>query len=163
MCIRDSSVSGKIKITGTWERVAYIGWCYSEKSKSNYTLLGTGEYAKCKFYSTDEGAKRAQTLIGQHSDMYSAVNVLNYATIGYPYVASINNCKWYMDNVPDASNPKPGYVIVGKDAAHCAVIDKEGDKFIHTNPVTKTVSTTSMSMIKNYFKNGYVFKDYNCK
>ncbi|MDR3548385.1 MAG: hypothetical protein P4M11_09010 [Candidatus Pacebacteria bacterium] len=59
------------------------------------------------------------------------------------------------------SQIKPGFLIIGEDGKHCAVVDKEGDKFVHVNPNTKKVALTPLSRIGEFFKDGYIVKDYS--
>ena len=156
------AVKGEVIISGTIQKATYTGWCYRDETKTNYTISAEGIHRDCWFYTPEEGAKRVQFLIGESVETYHAVHVVNYATIGYPYLGPVQSCKYYLDNVKNATGPKAGFVIVGKDGAHCAIIDKEGDKFVHSNPQTKKVGPTPMNLIDTFFKNGYVFKDYTC-
>jgi len=153
---------GKVVIEGTWDHAAYSGWCYDTQSKTNYSMAASCVFNKCMFYPPLEAAKRAQTLVGEKAEDYKAVHVLNYATIGYAYSNTLQNCKWYADNMQTVSKAGPGLVIVGHDASHCAIVDKEGHKFIHTHPEKKVVAITPLSQIQTYFKKGYDFKDYAC-
>lgn len=155
-------VEGKVKVTGTWSNINYDGYCYSKDLKLNWTIHSTGSSVKCPFYTPAEGAVKVMALVGQKAEAYQPVNVVNYATTGFSYIYGATNCGWYLNNTKTSNSPKPGFLIVGNKGEHCAVIDRDGDKFVHSNPAKKQVTLTPMSMIKEFFKNGYVFKDYTC-
>lgn len=151
---------GPIKVSGTWTKTAHFsGWCYDSEAKTNYSLNANGVYTKTPFYNFTEAAGRAQILVGQPSSNYQPVHVLNFAVIGYPYINTMKDCKAYLP-FKNATESKPGYLVVAKDGAHCAILDKEGDKFIHTNPTKKLVEATPMSLINTFFPKGYNFKLY---
>ncbi len=156
------SPQGKVIVEGTWDHAAYSGWCYDTNSKTNYSLVGSGVFNKCMYYTPLEAGKRAQTLVGEKAEDYQAVHVLNYAAVGYAYINTIKNCKWYADNMKTAPKSGPGFIIVGHDASHCAIIDKDGDNFIHSHPDKKAVVITPLSQINTFFKKGHDFKDYTC-
>jgi hypothetical protein len=153
-------LQGKIQVTGSMLKNAHFhGWCFDPKAKRNYTIQAQGDYTKSPLYNTTEAALRAKILVGQSAEAYQPVHVLNFAVIGFPYITMIKNCTFYQQ-FKNATEAKPGYLIVGNDGKHCAIVDKEGDKFIHSNPVKKQVTINPNSMIKDFFKGGYTFKLY---
>ena len=153
-------LQGQIHISGQWQKNAhYHGSCYDVASKKNYSVEAQGEYTLTPFYLPAEAAARAQLLVGQSAEAYQPVHVLNFAIIGYPYITMIKNCTFY-EQFKNATASKPGYIVYGNDGAHCAIVDKEGDKFIQSNPAKKQVTMNPMSMLKDFFKNGYTFKLY---
>jgi hypothetical protein len=154
-------LTGVISIRGTWQKIRFTGVCEDPKTKARWILDATAHKAECPFYLPHEAAQRADVLVGESGEVYKAVHVLNYAIWGFPYIESVNSCQSYLDNFPDANEIKPGYLIVGKDGQHCGIFDREGDKFIHSNPTKKQVTLTPNTMIPDYFKNGYVLKSYN--
>jgi hypothetical protein len=155
-------MKGEVRITGTFQKAEYYGWCYHEATKQNFSITATGNYVKCPIYLPPEAAVRARILVGEKAEGYQPIHVLNFAVMGYPYINSIANCSWWLDKFTNQTAPKPGYVIVGKDGAHCGILDKEGDKVIHSNPAKKLVTETPLSLINEFFKNGYVLKEYHC-
>lgn len=156
-------LSGTVVIEGTYQKASYVGACTNDDTKIEYKMKASGVYSACRvLFSQPESAKRAQTLVGAKAELYKAVHVLDYAYMGYPYLGPVADCKYYNENFKDAAKSGPGLAIVGKDNAHCAIIDAEGDKFIHSNPGKKEVTLTPLSMINDYFKKGYVFKDVKC-
>ena len=153
-------LQGQIHVNGQWKgKIHYHGSCVDLASKKNYTVEAQGEYSSTPFYLPAEAAVRAQLIVGQSDEAFKPVNVLNFAVIGYTYINMIKNCTFYAQ-FKNATESKPGYVVLGNDGAHCAVVDKEGDKFIHSNPAKKQVTMNPMSMLKDFFKNGYTFKLY---
>ena len=151
---------GKVKLTGTLTDVTYHVDCEDKASKIHWEITGKAKASKCTQYSPIEAAVRAKDTIGKHAEDFSAVQVVNYAIIGYKY--TIGKCKDYLDNFKKVDKSSAGFAIVGKDGEHCGIMDKDGDKFIHTNPVKKLVDETPLAMAKNFFKNGYVFVDCSC-
>ena len=153
---------GTAMITGTWEKAIYNCSCQDATGATKYTAVANGEKSPCAFYNMTEAATRAQYLVGLKSDDYGPAHVLNHAVYGYPYITAYN-CKYYHDSFGKITkDAKAGVVIVGNDSAHCAIIDKEGDKFIQSNPVKKEVTINPLTMLKDYFKKGYVYKEYKC-
>ena len=59
-----------------------------------------------------------------------------------------------MKMFPNTDKAAPGMIIVGKDGKNCAIIDNEGDKFIHSNPIKKVVTETPLVMVNQFFTNG---------
>jgi len=158
--LKSMKLIGQIRVSGQWLKNAnFQGWCADLATKKNYTVQAEGVYSKSPLYNPPEAAVRAQLLVGQTAENYQPVHVLNFAAIGYPYVNMIKNCTFYLQ-FKNATEAKPGYFIVGNDGAHCAIVDKEGDKFIQSNPAKKLVTLNPVSMIKDFFKNGYNYKVY---
>ena len=156
------AATGSVKINGTWNEAYYHATCDHPKTRVHWEIHALGKHSNCSTYSPEEAAVRSKTLIGQAAEVFRPVHVLNYAIIGHPYIPSFKDCAAYIPLFVNATETKPGFAVVGIDGAHCGIIDKEGDKFIHTNPVTKKVSETPLAMINNFFKNGYIIKDYTC-
>ena len=158
-----NNMIGTITMTGTYQKATYNGTCTDPNTKTAYTVTATGTFTSCRvLYSEVEAAKRAAMLIGAKAELYHPVHVLDHSYLGYAYLAPVPNCKYYLDNFKDQPTAKPGFAIVAKDGSHCAVVDNEGDKFIHSNPVKKEVTINPLTMINDYFKGGYVFKDVKC-
>lgn len=153
---------GIVNITGTPSKINYFQNCSHQATKMQWIVSAKGEETKCPFYLPPEAAKRAHILVGEPIEKYQAVHVPNFAMFGYPYINSIKNCSFFLDKFINATEPKPGFLVVGKDGKHCGLFDKEGDKFIHSNPVAKKVSLTSNVQLKNFFPAGYVIKEYKC-
>ena len=160
--LKPITTAGKGKITGTWNSINYESTCANSDLKMTWSIKAHADAVKCPFYLPAEGAVKAAMLVGQSADDYHPVHVLNFGVIGFTYISGITGCSWYVQNSKAAKDPKPGFLIISNEGDYCAIIDKEGDKFIHSNPAKKLVTLTPMSMIKTFFKNGYTFRDYTC-
>jgi hypothetical protein len=158
-------VVGTVHATGSWKKhLKWKGDCYSTAEKVTMNVTANGVYSKCPFYLPHEAAKRAHVLLKEKAEAYKAVNVLNFAIMGYPYLNNIKNCSFYQKSFPQTNFTKPGAVIVGDDGVHCAIIDSEGDKFIHSNPTKKVVEASPLTeaMLKTFFPKKWSFRDYHC-
>jgi len=157
-------LTGKIKIIAhaDWSEATYQGKCENAANKLTWEIHADGKQSKCDFYPAQEAANRAAVLVGQNGETFQAVNVLNYPIFGYPYVSHVKDCSWFLKKFKTVTQAKPGYVIVGTDGAHCAIIDKDGDKFIQSNPVKKEVTLTPLILASTFFPKGYVIKEYIC-
>ena len=170
--------AGETKATGTLsKKISYhlLGECLAPNS-FKVELQAIAQHSKCLTYDPEEGALRAATLIGESPEWYQAVHILNYAIKGHPYYFNekatkdtkmsshfgASSCSWYMKEYISSMEGKPGFAIVGKDGAHCGILNKDADKFIHRNPITQKIEETPLSMVNVYFRNGYLFKDYTC-
>lgn len=157
-----NKVSGKINIQGAWDKLSYDGKIYSEDMKIMFEMKATGMNSPCPFFSPSVAVKRAHNIIGEKSEKFQRHQVLNYAILGYPYFSSARDCKFWLDNTKTSGIKKPGFAIVGLDGKHCGIIDKEGDKFIHTHPSKREVTLTPLTMANDFFPKGYVYKDFSC-
>jgi len=156
-----SKLKGIILMEGTWEHAHLTGKC--EAADGSVSLEPKAEAVKnpCEFYPMEEAAIKAGYLVGEHSEVYGAANVLSHAVYGYAYLKM--SCKDYLKTVgQETKDLKPGVLIIGTDGEHCGIIDREGDKFIHSNPVKKEVTMNPMTMAKDFFKKGFVLKEYKC-
>ena len=157
-----TKVTGMLGIYGTWDAAKLVLGADVPVPKLQLNISADGIKSKCAHYSMEEAAVRAGYLVGEKAENYKAEHVLNHAIFGYPYFKG-KTIKYYHDSFGKVVlAPKPGVIIVGNDSAHCAIIDKEGDKFIQTNPVTKVVTINPVSMLKDFFKSGWIFKSIPC-
>ena len=157
------TMTGGFMATGTWEKMTFNGTCASEDKTAILLLTSEGVGDTCNAYGPLDASPRAAYLEGSTSAKFNAGSVLNFALFGYPYFEVLKNCRPYLRGFGTIVNEtKPGYLIVGKDGAHCAMVDKEGDKFIHMNPVKKAVTINPITMLKDFFKNGYIIREYDC-
>jgi len=109
------------------------------------------------FYSHKEAGFRAKFLIGQPESKYQPPDIIYFAIYDYPYL--YRHCNYFLDSwCPDAPGPEPGAIMVGKNGEHCAILDDEGTKFIHSNPVAGKVTYDSIAVAERYFPNGIVYK-----
>ena len=137
--------------------------CYDSDAKIEYRIQLNATSTKCLVYQPKDAAERATFLINEKKEHFKNVHVLNFAYYDYPFLEVFKNCRYYINKFgEEAPNAKPGYAIVGKNGLHCGVVDAEGDKFIHTDPVKKVVTLTPLTLAKNYFKSGYIFKTVPC-
>lgn len=114
------------------------------------------------FYPAKEAGLRAKLLIGQSKPKYEAYEVIDFAVMDAPYYR-LNCSQFLTDQFPEAPGPEPGAIIVGTDGAHCGILDNEGTKFIHTNPVVKKVTYDSIAAVRRYFPKGVAYKRYPLK
>eukprot|EP01022_Parablepharisma_sp_SALTPOND_P027584 TRINITY_DN66_c0_g1_i2.p1 TRINITY_DN66_c0_g1~~TRINITY_DN66_c0_g1_i2.p1 ORF type:complete len:272 (-),score=24.86 TRINITY_DN66_c0_g1_i2:115-930(-) len=158
------TLKGEYKITGTWDKAVFEGNCMNSDSTLAFGVNLEATKYDCEVYKAEDAAARAQYLIGESKDHFLAAHVLNFAYYDYPYINVLRSCRYYLVHFgEDTTEEKPGYAIISKDGRHCAIIDKEGDKFIHTHPIKKQVEATPMSMLKNFFRSGYVIRTVPCK
>ncbi len=158
-----AAIEGTLKITGTWEKAILEATCTDPESKTAYVVKLDATNYECEVYKAEDAAVRAQFLVGEKKEHFPAVQVLNFAYYDYPYLNVLKACRFYLNHFGEvATELKPGYAIVAKDGTHCAVLDKEGDKFIHTHPVKQEVMATPTSMLKDFFRSGYIIKSVPC-
>lgn len=157
-----TKVSGIMGIEGTWDAAKFILSADVTKPKLSLNITADGIKSKCAYYSMQEAASRAGYLVGEKAENYKPEHVLNHAIFGYPYFKG-KNIKYYHNTFGTiVASPKPGVIVVGNDSAHCAIIDKEGDKFIQSNPIKKEVTINPITMLKDFFQKGYILKEYKC-
>jgi len=133
-----------------------------ELSAECYTLTGDlwvfksfNSETKKRHYSQKEAGFRAKFLIGQPKSKYEPSNVIGFAIVDDPYY--YRSCEAFFQ-YSDAPGPEPGAIILGKDKKHCGILDDEGTKFIHTNPIAGKVTYDSIAVAQRYFPNGIVYK-----
>ncbi len=151
-------IRGIIRASGDYHTLKYWSNCSSDRIRLE--VSAEGHYSQCIFYELQEAAKRAQMLVGYKSDTYRPVEVISYAAVGYPQ--AWKSCEWFLKHSHNATEAHPGYVIVGKDGKHCAIVDAEGDKFVHAHPTKNIVTLSPMTALPQFFHNGYVFRYYDC-
>eukprot|EP00826_Nyctotherus_ovalis_P036753 TRINITY_DN3285_c0_g1_i23.p1 TRINITY_DN3285_c0_g1~~TRINITY_DN3285_c0_g1_i23.p1 ORF type:complete len:226 (+),score=42.48 TRINITY_DN3285_c0_g1_i23:125-802(+) len=158
---QSESMKGYVTIRGTWEKLDIMGDCTNEK-KVQWIFSAVGIKSESYYYPPKEAGMRAKYLIGQSSERYKAAHVVMYAIFDYPYKNV--NCSYFLESqFPVAPSPEPGAIIVGSDGRHCGILDDEGTKFTHSNPVTKKVTYDSIAVISRYFPHGVVYKKYHNK
>eukprot|EP00829_Urostomides_striatus_P016690 TRINITY_DN556_c0_g1_i1.p1 TRINITY_DN556_c0_g1~~TRINITY_DN556_c0_g1_i1.p1 ORF type:complete len:289 (-),score=71.04 TRINITY_DN556_c0_g1_i1:8-874(-) len=157
-------VIGKLIATGTsYDHLDIKANCMNPQTKDSFAVEISGNKYNCSYYTPADASVRAQYLIGEKQEKYMSFNVLTFAVYGYPYISKVKNCRYFLTHVGSPTKEmKPGFIIVGTDGKHCAILDKEGEKFIHTNPVTKIVTAQPNTMLKEYFREGYVIKGWGC-
>lgn len=150
---------GSATLKGTWDKAQYVGQYLSESSHLGFDTTGKGH--PCQYYSMEEASERAVYLVDEPHANYKGNHVLNHAIFGFAYLDM--GCEDYLKEVgTPIKKEKPGAIIVGNDSKYCAIVDKEGNKFIHSDPAKKKVIMSPMSMIGAYFRGGYTIKEYKC-
>lgn len=109
------------------------------------------------YYTFKEAAAKAQKLVGQETTFWKSPQILYYAIADLPNEAG--NCRRFI-NGEELEKAEPGCLILGKNYEYCAIVDSEGDKFIHGDLTKKKVASTPMAMIKTFFPSGYTFRKY---
>eukprot|EP00826_Nyctotherus_ovalis_P034093 TRINITY_DN2797_c0_g1_i5.p1 TRINITY_DN2797_c0_g1~~TRINITY_DN2797_c0_g1_i5.p1 ORF type:complete len:264 (-),score=46.50 TRINITY_DN2797_c0_g1_i5:111-902(-) len=149
--------TGSIKLTGTWASAKVKGTCINDKETWNFNA--DGMESRKLFYRDEEAGLRARALLGRSTKDFGASNVVMYAMLDYPHFSS--NCRTYFGpEFPDLIYPQPGAIVLGKDGAHCGIIDDKGSKFVHSHPSKEKVADESLAMLGKYFPNGVVYKGY---
>lgn len=111
------------------------------------------------FYTPKEAGRRAKSILGQNSEYFDAANVVAYAISDIAYF--LRGCSMFLGETwPDAPGPEPGAIIVGSDGKHCGILDDEGTKFVHNNPVSNIATYESLAVVERYFPKGVIYKRY---
>lgn len=155
------NIIGAALVKGTWDKAQYIGKYLSTGSKLVFEFDTTGKGHPCQYYSMEEASKRAGYLVGESHANYKGNHLLNHAVFGFAYLDM--TCKDYLKEVgTPIKKEKAGAIIIGNDGDYCAIVDHEGNKFIHSDPIKKKIIMSPMSMIGTYFKKGHTIKEYKC-
>lgn len=152
----NKKLTGTIKFEGTWDKAIVSGDCVSEAGE-HWIFKSEGVKSDSMFYPPVEAGLRAKYLVGRSSDICEAPAVIMYAIADMPFTDI--PCQFFT-TFDDLPGPEPGAVIVGDDAEHCAIVDNEGDKFIHSNPIKDKVTYESLALVHQYFPNGFTYKAY---
>eukprot|EP00826_Nyctotherus_ovalis_P001185 TRINITY_DN10158_c0_g1_i2.p2 TRINITY_DN10158_c0_g1~~TRINITY_DN10158_c0_g1_i2.p2 ORF type:complete len:251 (-),score=38.90 TRINITY_DN10158_c0_g1_i2:74-826(-) len=152
------SLGGTVRIRGTWEKAELIGNCHTVDGKP-WSFAFNSSKAKDVFYTLKEAGVRAKYLVGQSINRYKSYEIIGYAIIDFPY--QYRSCeRFFGPFFYNATDLEPGIIIVGKDGKHCAIVDNEGSKFIHSNSVKKIVTLDSIAVMNRYFSKGVYYKRY---
>jgi len=128
--------------------------CYTQTGDL-WTFKSFSTETKKQYYPQKEAGFRAKFLIDQPKSKYGPSNVIGFAIEDNPYF--YDSCERF-SRYSDAPGPEAGAVMLGKDEKHCAILDDEGTKFIHTNPVAGKVTYESIAVAERYFPNGVLYK-----
>jgi len=150
------SLKGTFKINYSNDYADYTALCENSDTGEQWIMSAHG-IASNDIYSPSEAAERAAILLGESTDDYDSADIVNFAVIGYPYSSLEVSCKWYIESFPRADKPMPGFVMVSTNGKRCAILDNEGDKFIHTDFEKGVVTLTPLVLAKNFFPDGFVF------
>ncbi len=151
-------VEGSIIISGTWTRMSFSGYCRSLRPTTTRLSLDlAGKGWGCRRFPPTEGGQMVQELVGMGNLSVGAV--LGYAVSGVVWRSV--DC-WDYNDYKIVDKAQPGRLILGSQKDHCAVISKEGDRFVHVDPESGKVIVTPMKDIAKYFPDGYDVKDYSC-
>jgi len=132
--------------------------CSTQEGKA-WFFESINNESKTMFFPPQEAGLRAKNLIGQNSEKFTSTALIYYAILDAPYIPK-NDCGKEFNTYPDVDKPGPGVVILGKDGKHCAILDNEGNKFIHVNPAKRVITYDSIAIINTYFPKGFVYKAY---
>lgn len=149
-------MTGIIKFKGKDENARIEGLCTDSNTK-RWVFAANVTKSKTLFFPPKEAGRRAKNLIGQSVLRFSASELILYSIVDYPYIKGID-CNMLKQILVDASGPSPGAIIIGNDGKHCAIIDNEGDKFVHSNPNKKKVTLDPLSTTNVYFPKGFIYK-----
>jgi hypothetical protein len=154
-------LNGSGILAGTWNQLEFIGIYRSEVDHLLFEFKAVGKKHACQYYTMEEAAVRASHLLDEPYTAYKGNQLLNHAVFGYAYLAT--TCLDYLKNVgTPIQQAKPGAVIIANDGSYCAIVDREGSKFIHSYPSKRKVIWTPLVLIDHYFRTGYTMKEYKC-
>lgn len=156
---REIETDGSIRLNGPSDAVKLAVKC-NLKDGEGISIKATVYEIDEPKYSAREAGLRARLLIGQSIEKFRAHEVITYAGMDRGYLKDDKNCWTELAGSRRVSIPAPGIAILGKDGKHCAILDHEGTKFIHSNPVKKVVTEDSTVMLGRYFPNGYHYVEY---
>lgn len=156
---QEEATDGDISLEGSKDAVNLTGECNFEDG-SKFSIKSMLYEIKNPMYSAREAGLRARSLIGQSIHKFRAPEVISYAGIDVVYLRPDADCWTLLADLKDAFGLAPGVAILGKDGRHCAIVDHEGTKIVHSNPVKKVVTEDSVALLHRYFPSGYVYKNY---
>jgi len=158
--LEDTEVlSGTGVLTGSWDKSEFKGECYT-RTGDLWIFKSSNVKSQTFYYPPKEAGLRAKFLIDQPISKYRAPDTILFAIYDYPYFDL--SCDYYLrSEFLDAPGPEPGAIMVGKDKRHCAILDNEGTKFIHSNSEARKVTYDSIALAERYFPNGVIYKRYS--
>jgi len=155
---KEEYLSGTGVLTGSWDESEFKGECYT-RTRDLWMFKSSNVKSQTFWYPPKEAGLRAKFLIDQPISKYKAANIILFAIHDYPYFNL--TCGYYLDpDFPDAPGPEPGAIMVGNDKNHCAILDNEGTKFIHSNSEARKVTYDSIALTERYFPKGVIYKRY---
>lgn len=152
---RHAKATGSITLRGSAEKAEIKGTC-REEVLVEINFAATGKLSKTRYYRPVQAGLRAKDLLDQHSEKFAPAEVINYALTDQTYFFD-DGCK-HFNHFNTAYKANPGVILLAKDFTHCAIFDNEGSKFIHSNPKSRKVTYESITMLKTYFPNGFIYK-----
>jgi len=148
-------LSGKAHLRFYGDRCELSAECYT-KTGDLWVFKSSNVETKKEYYPQKEAGFRAKFFIGQPKSKYEPQDIITFAILGYPYIYS--DCKdFFASWFPDAPGPEPGAIMVERYGKHCAILDDEGTKFIHMNPVSGKVTYDSIVIAERYFPEGIYY------
>ena len=154
----ESYLESTMILRGTWDKAEFIGNCRFFDG-TPFTFKGIGNKSQSLLYDPKEAGLRAKMFIDKDTKDFQSYEIIGLAIIDSYY--EFKRCSHFLDPVfPDLPGPSPGAIIVGRDGQHCAIVDNEGGKFIHGNPVSRKVTLESITTISRYFPRGVYYKGY---
>jgi len=152
------AMTGKITVReiGIGRRAS--GSCSTLDGKKVWTVDGEGSLDKNMLFEPKVAGRRAVDLVGLEARLYAPYHVIGYAISDMPFF--LTSCSRILKKFPKEYESKPGFIIVASNGEHCGIIDHEGSKFIHANPITRAVTLSSIALIIQFFPEGYEFRSY---
>jgi len=149
---------GAAALTGSWDKAEFKAECYTE-TYDLWIFKSSNVKSQTICYPPKEAGLRAKFLIDQPISKYKPADIITFAIADFPHLNW--KCNAFLDsNFPDAPGPEPGAIMVGKDESHCAILDNEGTKFIHSNSEARRVTYDSIALAERYFPKGIIYKRY---
>lgn len=150
-----ANLKGTIRIHGDYPKLDFHCNCVCVETKIHWTFSSNGSQVDNPYFYGKEAGLKARGLIGSSVRDFPGDSVIEYAIWGYPYFGK--DCLSYLNVCKVVPSPLPGAVIT--DLRYCGILDNEGTKFVHPNPVKKVVTDTPLTLHKQFFPNGYVLLD----
>eukprot|EP01022_Parablepharisma_sp_SALTPOND_P034809 TRINITY_DN93083_c0_g1_i1.p1 TRINITY_DN93083_c0_g1~~TRINITY_DN93083_c0_g1_i1.p1 ORF type:complete len:274 (+),score=24.71 TRINITY_DN93083_c0_g1_i1:119-940(+) len=158
------TMEGSFEVTGTWTEISFSAVCVDTNTQMKFEVKVKASKYDCDIFKAKDAGKRARYLLGEPMERFMPAAVPSFAYYNYPYIGLLKDCELYLTQFGKVVNEiKPGYVIVGKEGKHCAIVDNEGDQFIHSNPIKKVVTSHPLVMLNEFFRNGWVVKMRPCR
>lgn len=153
-------MKGQISIINKGAVQEFRGNCQGLDEKDEKWAFNSNNTAsESLFFPLVEAAMRAESLLDQNIEKFSAPNVIFYSILDYPYLKL--ECNEFLDpKYPTVNKGEAGVIIVGKDGKNCGIVDNLGINFIHTCSTAKKVTREPMKDIEKHFPKGVVYKKY---
>lgn len=154
---RQQEMSGFIRVNKFGNSTELSAVCVT-RTRERWVFVTSNVETPAWFYAPKEAGARAKLLLNQSSERYRSHHVILFAMADLP---DSNSCSTFLgEQYPTIDGPEIGAIMVGKDGEHCGIVDDEGTKFVHSNPVAKKVALEHLSAAGKYFPNGIIYKRY---
>ena len=146
---------GRLEVEGY---LTLKGTCKSAHNKIWEISITNLVYTGSAYYDYKVAGLRARSLIGLTTKIYKDYSIVCYSIAD----CTLDNipCEDFYVDFPEEKNPKPGFIIVGKNADTCGLLDNEGTKFVYANHGTGKVAYAPLSSAPIIFPEGFEYRSY---